>query len=74
MYHDQDATLKSIFDKYCKASDRAGAPEALGVLLNIAEFRMILRDSGLLGGNNKVGRPRMQGGSSLTISKHSFDV
>ena len=56
VYHDQDESLKSIFDRYCKASDRAGAPEALGVLLNIAEFRMILRDSGLLGGNNKVSR------------------
>lgn len=54
VYHDQDTSLKSIFDQYCKAGDRAGGPEALGVLLNIAEFRMILRDSGLLGGNNKV--------------------
>eukprot|EP00752_Nemacystus_decipiens_P008506 g7596.t1 len=53
VYHDQDASLKSIFDKYCKVGDRAGGPEALGVLLNIAEFRMILRDSGLLGGNHK---------------------
>eukprot|EP00903_Cladosiphon_okamuranus_P017255 g15900.t1 len=53
LYHDHDASLKSIFDKYCTAGDRAGGPEALGVLLNIAEFRMILRDSGLLGGNNK---------------------
>lgn len=55
VYHDQDASLRSVFDKYCKASDKAGAPAALGVLLNIAEFRMILKDSGLLGGNNKVG-------------------
>ncbi|CAM9247096.1 unnamed protein product, partial [Ectocarpus sp. 12 AP-2014] len=53
LYHDQDSRLKSVFDSYCKASDRAGAPAALGVLLNIAEFRMILRDCGLLGGNNK---------------------
>ncbi|CAM9228105.1 unnamed protein product, partial [Ectocarpus fasciculatus] len=53
LYHDQDSRLKAVFDSYCKASDRAGAPAALGVLLNIAEFRMILRDSGLLGGNNK---------------------
>ncbi|CAN0159239.1 unnamed protein product, partial [Ectocarpus sp. 8 AP-2014] len=53
LYHDQDSRLKSVFDSYCKASDRPGAPAALGVLLNIAEFRMILRDSGLLGGNNK---------------------
>ncbi|CAM9158668.1 unnamed protein product, partial [Scytosiphon promiscuus] len=53
VYHDHDAGLRSVFDKYCKANDRAGAPAALGVLLNIAEFRMILKDSGLLGGNNK---------------------
>lgn len=55
IYHDQDVVLKSVFDKYCTAFDRAGAPAALGVLLNIAEFRLILKDSGLLGGNNKVG-------------------
>lgn len=58
LYHDQDSRLKAVFDSYCKASDRAGAPAALGVLLNIAEFRMILRDSGLLGGNNKVAATR----------------
>ncbi len=55
IYHDQDASLRSVFDKYCTAAgDRAGVGEALGVLLNIAEFGMILRDSGLLGGTNKV--------------------
>lgn len=55
IYHDHDASLKSVFDKYCTAAgDRAGGGEALGVLLNIAEFGMILRDSGLLGGTNKV--------------------
>ncbi|CAM9254084.1 unnamed protein product, partial [Hapterophycus canaliculatus] len=29
VYHDQDASLKSVFDKYCKSSDRVGAPAAL---------------------------------------------
>lgn len=54
IYHDQDARLRSVFDKYSKAGDLVGGGEALGVLLNIAEFGMILRDSGLLGGTNKV--------------------
>ncbi|CAM9462651.1 unnamed protein product, partial [Pylaiella littoralis] len=53
IYHDHDVVLKSVFSKYCTALDRAGAPAALGDLLNIAEFRSILKDSGLLGGNNK---------------------
>lgn len=56
LYHDNDLNLKSVFEKYCKADEQAGGAAALGVLLNITEFGMVLGDAGLLGGNNKVCR------------------
>ncbi|CAN0316267.1 unnamed protein product [Ascophyllum nodosum] len=52
VYHDHDANLKAVFDKYSKADDRAGG-DALIALLNIHEFIMVLRDAGLMGGSNK---------------------
>ena len=56
LYHDNDARLQLVFDKYSRADDRAGGgTAALCVLLNITEFRMLLRDAGLLGGNNSKG-------------------
>lgn len=54
LYYDNDANLKAVFDRYCKVGDRAGEPAALGALLNITEFGMVLREAGLMGGNDKV--------------------
>ena len=56
LYHDNDAKLQLVFDKYSRADNRAGGgAAALRVLLNITEFRMLLRDAGLLGGNHSKG-------------------